>query len=48
VSVLALGLNIAVLHVLVVAGAGEVTSQAFAIAAVTPFSFLLNRRWSFR
>jgi len=48
VSLAALGLNLAALHLLVVAGVGEVLAQALAIAAVTPVSFLLNRRWSFR
>jgi putative flippase GtrA len=48
VSLAGLGLNLALLHLLVVAGVGEVLSQALAIAAVTPVSFLLNRRWSFR
>ena len=48
VSVAALGLNLVVLYVLVATGASEVPSQAAAIIAVTPVSFLLNRRWSFR
>jgi putative flippase GtrA len=48
VSLFALGLGLVVLHVLVVAGVPEVVAQAFAIASVTPISFLLNRRWSFR
>jgi putative flippase GtrA len=48
VSLLALGLNLILLYLLVAAGAPEVPSQAAAIVAVTPVSFLLNRRWSFR
>jgi putative flippase GtrA len=48
VSLVALGLGLLVLHLLVVGGAPEVVAQALAIAAVTPISFLLNRRWSFR
>jgi putative flippase GtrA len=48
VSVVALGLGLLVLHLLVSAGADRVLAQALAIVAVTPVSFLLNRRWSFR
>lgn len=48
VSVVALGINLAVLHGLVVAGTPEVLAQAVAILVVTPVAFLLNRRWAFR
>jgi len=48
VSLLALGLNLVVLHLLVQAGVAEVPSQAMAIVVVTPVNFLMNRRWSFR
>jgi putative flippase GtrA len=48
VSLFALGLNLVALYLLVATGAPEVPSQAAAIIAVTPVSFLLNRRWSFR
>ena len=48
VSVLALGANILVLHLLVQAGLGEVTAQAIAIVVVTPVNFLGNKLWSFR
>jgi putative flippase GtrA len=48
VSVIALGLGLLVLHLLVSAGSDRVLAQAVAIVAVTPVSFLLNRRWSFR
>lgn len=48
VSLVALGLNLAVLEALVQTGTPEVLAQAVAIAAVMPVNFLLNRRWSFR
>jgi dolichol-phosphate mannosyltransferase len=48
VSLAALGLNLLVLHGLVQVGLSEVPAQAIAIVSVTPVSFLLNRRWSFR
>ncbi|MEW6581467.1 MAG: GtrA family protein [Actinomycetota bacterium] len=48
ISLLALGLNLAVLHLLVQAGTPEVPAQALAIIAVTPVSFLLTRRWALR
>ena len=48
VSLIGLALNLVFLFILVEAGMPEVPAQAIAIAAVTPVSFLLNRRWSFR
>ena len=48
VSLFALGINVAILEILVGTGMPEVPAQAFAIAAVMPINFLLNRRWSFR
>ena len=48
VSLVALGLNLALLEALVRTGAPEILAQAVAIAAVMPVNFLLNRRWSFR
>jgi dolichol-phosphate mannosyltransferase len=48
VSGLALGANLGILHLLVQAGLPEIPAQAIAIVAVTPVSFLANRRWSFR
>ena len=48
VSLIGLVLNLVVLEALVRAGLPEIVSQAIAIAAVTPISFLVNRRWSFR
>jgi putative flippase GtrA len=48
VSLIALGLNLGVLHLLVQWGMPEIPAQAIAIAAVTPVSFLLTRRWALR
>lgn len=49
VSLVAFGLNLAILTVLVdVAGLAEVPSQALAIVAATPLSFLGNKLWTFR
>ena len=48
VSVVALIANLIVLQLLVNAGLGETLSQAIAIVLVTPLSYLLSRRWSFR
>jgi putative flippase GtrA len=48
VSLVALGLNLAVLHVLVALGLGKIVGQALAIVLVMPFSFSANKLWSFR
>lgn len=48
VSLVGLALNLLLLHLFVIAGMAEIPAQALAIAAVTPISFLINRRWSFR
>lgn len=48
VSLVGLGLGLILLELLVRAEMPEIPAQAIAIAAVTPISFLLNRRWSFR
>ena len=48
VSLVALGINLGLLHLLVVAGMAEVLAQAIAVLLVTPVAFLLNRRWAFR
>ena len=48
VSLVGLALNLVLLELFVRAGMAEIAAQAVAIAAVTPISFLLNRRWSFR
>lgn len=47
-SLVALGLNIAILEALVSAGMNELLGQAIAILVVTPAAFLMNRRWAFR
>jgi len=47
VSTLALGANLAVLHLLVTAGLDEVLAQAIAIVLVTPINFIGNKLWSF-
>lgn len=48
VSLAALGLNLAILQLLVGLGAGKILAQAIAIVLVTPFSFSANKLWSFR
>jgi dolichol-phosphate mannosyltransferase len=48
VSLVALGLNLALLRILVELGAGKIVGQAIAIMLVTPFSFSANKLWSFR
>ena len=48
VSLVALGLNLALLRALVAIGAGKIVAQAIAIVLVTPFSFSANKLWSFR
>ncbi|HEX9417099.1 MAG TPA: GtrA family protein [Gaiellaceae bacterium] len=48
VSVVALGANLLVLHVLVGIGLGKIAGQAVAIILVTPLNFLGNKLWSFR
>ncbi len=48
VSLAALGLNLGLLRMLVALGAGKIVGQAVAIVLVTPFSFTLNKLWSFR
>jgi putative flippase GtrA len=48
VSLASLGLNIAVLELLLAGGAaGAMTAQAIAVAAAMPFNFLGNRLWTF-
>ena len=48
VSLIGLALSLVFLEILVQLGMPEIPAQAIAIAAVTPVSFLINRRWSFR
>ena len=47
VSTVALLANLAVLHLLVTFGLGEVIAQAIAIVLVTPVNFVGNKLWSF-
>ncbi len=48
VSVVSLGINLAVLELLVSsAGMGELPAQAVAVAVAMPFNFLGNRLWTF-
>jgi dolichol-phosphate mannosyltransferase len=47
VSTIALLANLAVLHLLVRLGLGEVVAQAAAIVLVTPVNFVGNKLWSF-
>ena len=47
VSTIALLANLAVLHLLVTLGLGEVIAQAIAIVLVTPVNFVGNKLWSF-
>ena len=47
VSTVALVANLAVLHMLVTLGLGEVVAQAIAIVLVTPMNFVGNKLWSF-
>ena len=48
VSLIALGLNLGILRLLVELGANKIGAQAIAIILVTPFSFSVNKLWSFR
>lgn len=48
VSTASLLANLAVLHLMVTAGVGEIVGQAIAIVLVTPLNFLGNKLWSFR
>jgi putative flippase GtrA len=48
VSILSLGINLAVLEALVAGGGlGELTAQAVAVAVAMPFNFLGNKLWTF-
>lgn len=48
VSVLALGINLAVLELLVQSvGLGELKSQAIAVAVAMPFNYIGNKIWTF-
>ena len=49
VSLVALGANLLVLHLLVAyGGLGKLSAQAVAIVVVTPLNFVGNKLWSFR
>jgi putative flippase GtrA len=48
VSVVALGANLALLQLLITAGASKFVGQAIAIILVTPLNFIGNKLWSFR
>jgi putative flippase GtrA len=48
VSLVALGLNLLMLRGLVALGVGKIAAQAIAIVLVMPFSFSVNKLWSFR
>jgi putative flippase GtrA len=47
VSMIALGLNLAVLETLVTAGLREVPAQALAVAVAMPVNFIGNKLWTF-
>lgn len=48
VSVASLGLNLAVLQILIGSAAvGDLTAQAIAVAVAMPFNFVGNRLWTF-
>jgi putative flippase GtrA len=48
VSTASLAANLALLHLMVTAGVGEILAQAVAIVLVTPLNFVGNKLWSFR
>jgi putative flippase GtrA len=48
VSLVSLGANLLILHLLIQAGVGKVIAQAIAIVLVTPLNFVGNKLWSFR
>jgi putative flippase GtrA len=48
VSVVSLGANLLILHLLITAGLGKIVAQAAAIILVTPLNFVGNKLWSFR
>ena len=47
VSLVALGANLLVLHLLIRFGSGKLVAQAIAIVVVTPLNFIGNKLWSF-
>jgi putative flippase GtrA len=47
-SIVFLCVNVAVLHLLVVAGVAEVVAEAIAVLVIVPPNFLVQRHWSFQ
>lgn len=47
VSVISLGVNIAILQCLIALGISEIGSQAIAVAVATPVNFIGNKLWTF-
>jgi len=47
VSVISLGVNIAILQALIALGLPEIGSQAIAVAVATPVNFIGNKLWTF-
>ena len=48
VSLVSLGANLLILHLLISAGLGKIVAQGVAIILVTPLNFVGNKLWSFR
>lgn len=48
VSLVSLGANLGILHVLISLGTSKLGGQAIAIVVVTPLNFVGNKLWSFR
>jgi putative flippase GtrA len=48
VSLVALGANLGILHLLITSGLGKIPAQAIAILLVMPLNFIGNKLWSFR
>ena len=48
VSLVSLGANLLILHLLISAGMGKIVAQGIAIVLVTPLNFVGNKLWSFR
>jgi len=48
VSLVALGANLGILHLLIQAGLGKIVAQAIAVVLVMPLNFIGNKLWSFR
>jgi putative flippase GtrA len=48
VSLVSLGANLGILHLLITVGTSKLVGQAIAIVLVTPLNFIGNKLWSFR